>query len=101
MIEITSDELLFYRAENIQIRLSNKNGDVVVGYVHNFEISSSPYSHVELSDSPDKSQNASLVYLSAISRIEPADLEKSRISLLERYSSDETEIILKKMRKSL
>ena len=94
------DALALYHTEKVQVRLSNKKGDVAIGYVHNFDIGNSFYSHIELSDSPDKSQNASLVYISGISNIEPVDREKARQSFLEKHSQEETERILGKMCKS-
>ena len=87
------DVLRYYSDQCILAKFTARDGQTTQGYVKNFSFSHSRFDHVELGEFPDKPGD-SMIYASEINGVEPADLEKARISLLEKYSSEEAERII-------
>jgi len=91
------DFLRLYRDNGIMAMFYSGQGETTEGYIHKFDINRGRHSHVELSDFPERSENAGLVYASKISVVEPVDKDKAKASLLEKHSPEATERILDDM----
>jgi hypothetical protein len=88
--------LQYYVDQSISAKFTAEDGQTATGYIKNYSFSRSRFDHVEIGESPDRLGD-SLIWASGIKAIEPADLEKARASLLEKYSSEEAEKIIARM----
>jgi len=79
-------------------KFTSEDGQTATGYVRNYSFSRSRlnFDHVELGKFPDK-HGDSMIYANEIKKVEPADLEKARASLLEKHSFEEVERIITRM----
>ena len=93
------DFLRYYYDLGVLAKFTARDGSTHTGYVRNYSFSRSRHDHVEIGEFPYKLGD-SVIFASDIEKIEPADLEKAHMSLLEKYSSREAEKIIAKMRVS-
>ena len=85
-----------YFDDGILARFTSGNGSTVEGYVRNYSFYRSKSDHVEIGEFPDKPGD-SILYAEEIEKVEPADLDRTRASLLEKHSSEEAEKIIAKL----
>lgn len=91
------DVLSFYHDYKILAKFVSEDGETATGYVRDFWLSAygRKSEYIEIGKSP--TMGGSVIFPREVTRIEPADLEKTKASLLEKYSVEDAQEILSRL----